>query len=151
MKESISIMGLIEIASGNSVWRGMDYYENKKVASWQEIGEGKYSGKVSGSGGKMYDVEIDKMHPRKSKCNCPFADGRRVVCKHMIALLFTAEPKQAEDFMKKVEAYEAEEERREQEYYETMKEYVYSLSKEDLRRLYLDALFELEEYRRNRW
>ncbi len=24
-------MGLIEIASGNSVWRGMDYYENKKV------------------------------------------------------------------------------------------------------------------------
>lgn len=24
-------MGLIEIASGNSVWRGMDYYENHKV------------------------------------------------------------------------------------------------------------------------
>ena len=24
-------MGLVEIASGNSVWRGMDYYENKKV------------------------------------------------------------------------------------------------------------------------
>ena len=26
-------MGLIEIASGNSVWRGMDYYENHKVVS----------------------------------------------------------------------------------------------------------------------
>lgn len=25
-------MGLIEIASGNSVWRGMDYYNNKKVS-----------------------------------------------------------------------------------------------------------------------
>ena len=24
-------MGLIELASGNSVWRGMDYYKNKKV------------------------------------------------------------------------------------------------------------------------
>ena len=23
-------MGLIEVASANSVWRGMDYYENKK-------------------------------------------------------------------------------------------------------------------------
>lgn len=34
-------------------------------------------------------------HPRKSKCNCPHADGRRVICKHMIALLFTASPEAA--------------------------------------------------------
>ncbi len=27
---------------------------------------------------------------RKSKCNCPHADGRRVICKHMIALLLQA-------------------------------------------------------------
>ena len=27
-------MGLIEVASGNSVWRGMDYYNDKKVDSW---------------------------------------------------------------------------------------------------------------------
>ena len=33
-------------------------------------------------------------HPRKSKCN-PHADGRRVICKHMIALLFTASPEAA--------------------------------------------------------
>ncbi len=25
-------MGLIEMASGNSVWRGMDYYENKRLS-----------------------------------------------------------------------------------------------------------------------
>ena len=31
-------MGLIEIASGNSVWRGMDYYENHKVVSWNKSG-----------------------------------------------------------------------------------------------------------------
>ena len=30
-------MGLIEIASGDSVWRGMDYYENHKVVSWSCI------------------------------------------------------------------------------------------------------------------
>mgnify|MGYP002644725577 CR=1 FL=1 len=47
------------------------------------------------SGNNKYVVHIDKMHPRKSKCNCPFADGRRVVCKHMIALYFTAEPQAA--------------------------------------------------------
>ena len=30
-------MGLIETASGNSVWRGMDYYENKKVVSFKKL------------------------------------------------------------------------------------------------------------------
>ena len=79
-------MGLIEVASGNSVWRGMDYYKNKRVKSWQDAGEGIYDGIVSGSGDNEYVVHIDKNHPRKSTCNCPFADGRRVVCKHMIAL-----------------------------------------------------------------
>ena len=31
-------MGLIEVASGESVWPGMDYYEEKKVLSWEEAG-----------------------------------------------------------------------------------------------------------------
>lgn len=143
-------MGLIELASGNSVWRGLDYYERKKIVSWEKTGEHTYSGKVSGSNGETYDVLIDKEHPRKSKCNCPFADGRRVICKHMIGLLFTVEPKQATDFLKAVEEYEAEEELREQQHYEDLKEYVYSLSKAELQQLYLDALIELEYMRDER-
>ena len=87
-------------------------------------------------------MEIDKSHPKKSKCNCPFAEGRQVVCKHMIALLFTAEPKEAEDFIREVEEYEAEEELREQQRYEELRSYVYSLSKEELRRRYLDVLLQ---------
>lgn len=140
-------MGLIEIASGNSVWRGLDYYERKKIVSWEQTGEASYKGRVSGSNGKVYDVEIDKAHPRKSKCSCPFADGRRVVCKHMIGLFFTTEPKQAEDFLRKAEEYEAEEELREQQHYEDLRRYVNSLTKEELRALYLDALIQLEEER----
>lgn len=101
-------MGLIEMASGNSVWRGMDYYKNKKVIAWEKSGTDTYDGKVSGSGNNKYLVHIDKAHPRKSTCNCPFAEGRRVVCKHMIALYFTAEPQAAKDFLKKVEQWEAE-------------------------------------------
>lgn len=96
-------MGLIEVASGNSVWRGMDYYNDKKVKSWKNAGDGIYEGIVSGSGDNIYVVHIDKNHPRKSICNCPFANGRRVVCKHMIALYFTAEPKAAVDFTNEVE------------------------------------------------
>ena len=82
--------------------------------------------------------------PQSSKCNCPFAEGRKVICKHLIALLFKAEPKLAEDFIREVEEYEAEEELREQQRYEELRRYVYSLSKAELQRLYLDALVQQE-------
>ena len=143
-------MGLIEIASNNPVWRGMDYYNNKKVVSWKTLKKGVYEGMVSGSGGNMYAVHIDTEHPRKSFCNCPFADGRRVVCKHMIALYFTAEPKVAKDFLKKVEKWEAEEEEREHQHYEDLRKYVNSLSKTELQERLFDAMVQLEE-RRNYW
>ena len=141
-------MGLIELASGNSVWRGMDYYNSKKVKSVEKTGPSTYDGTVQGE--QLYHVHIDKEHPRKSTCTCPFAEGRRVICKHMIALYFTAEPKAAEDFLKQVEECEKEEEEEEQRHYEDLKKYVYSLSKDELRRLYLNALIE-EEERRNRY
>ncbi|MBR6020196.1 MAG: SWIM zinc finger family protein [Lachnospiraceae bacterium] len=143
-------MGLIEAASGNSVWKGVDYCDEKKVVSWKKVGESEYSGVVSGSNKKLYDVHIDKAHPRKSTCNCPFAEGRRVVCKHMIALYFTAEPQAKDDFLKEVEKWEAEEEQREQEHYEDLEKYVKSLSKAELQTQLLDALIQLEE-RRNWW
>lgn len=40
-------MGLIELASGKSVWRGMDYYNEKKVISWEKTGDFTYDGKRS--------------------------------------------------------------------------------------------------------
>lgn len=137
-------MGLIEVASGNSVWRGMDYYNDKKVKSWKNAGDGIYEGVVSGSDDTTYMVRINKKHPKKSTCNCPFADGRRVVCKHMIALYFTAEPQAAADFTKEVEKWEAEEELREQEHYEDLKRYVKSLTKVELQEQLLNALVQLE-------
>lgn len=59
-------MGIIETASGNSVWRGMDYYENKKVVSWKKLNDGIYEGVVSGSEGNTYNVHVETMHLRKS-------------------------------------------------------------------------------------
>ena len=52
-------MGLIELASGNSVWRGMDYYEAKRVMTWVKSGQYIYDGIVSGNEGKVYHVHID--------------------------------------------------------------------------------------------
>lgn len=142
-------MGLIEIASGNSVWRGMDYYNNKKVASVEKTSTTTYDGTVKGT--ELYNVHVDLEHPRKSTCTCPFADGRRVICKHMIALYFTAEPKAAEDFLKQVEEWKKEEEEEEQRHYDELRDYVNSLSKAELQQLYYDALIELEDRRRNYW
>ena len=39
-------MGLIELASANSVWRGIDYYEKKKAASWKRSGDASYDRQV---------------------------------------------------------------------------------------------------------
>lgn len=144
-------MGLIETASGNSVWRGMDYYNDKKVISWVKSGETTYDGIVSGSGDNRYQVHIDKAHARKSTCNCPFAEERRVVCKHMIALYFTAEPKAVKNFLKQAEEWEREEEERQQEEYEQLVHYVNKLSKAELQQQLLDALQELNDIRNRYW
>ena len=144
-------MSLIGVASADSVWRGMVYYEDKMVASWNEAADGTYDGVVEGSNGNSYVVHVDKIHPRKSTCTCPFAEGRRVVCKHMIALYFTAEPKVAEDFKKQVENWEREEEERAKKHYDDLRKYVNSLKKRELQIQLYDALVELEEIKNCRW
>ena len=68
-------MGLLECASGVSVWRGYDYYKEKKVVAIEEIEANIFSAKVSGNSSQPYSVELHIDHPRKSKCNCPHADG----------------------------------------------------------------------------
>ena len=62
-------MGLIEIASGNSVWRGMDYYENHKVVSWNKSGNSTYEGVVSDIK-KIAEIEKE-MHKK-----CPSCEGQ---------------------------------------------------------------------------
>ena len=44
------------------------------------------NGKVRGSNDAVYDVTTDTVHSKKSVCNCPFVEGRRVIRKHMVAL-----------------------------------------------------------------
>ncbi len=144
-------MGLIDIASGNSIWRGIDYYKEKKVVSWQNLANDCYEGTVQGSNGSYYSVHVDKIHPKRSTCNCAFANGRRVICKHMIALYFTAEPKAVEEFLRKVEEYEKEEQQREQERKAARVSYIKSLSKAELQQKLLEALEELEELKDNYW
>lgn len=108
-------MGLIDIASGNSTWRGLDYYKENKVSEYKEVSQSEYEGIVIGSNNKSYNVFMDIEHPRKSKCNCPHAKDKRIICKHIVALYFTVFPDEVDKFLKEVEESQKENEEYEEE------------------------------------
>lgn len=133
-------MGFISSASGASMWRGYEYYKYKKVSSCSATSRNEFEGIVLG--GKRYQVKIDVEHPRKSSCNCAFADGRRVICKHMVALYFTAFPQEAAAYYKQVLEWEKEDEERQEQTKRDVIEFVSNMSKEDLQRELLTILFD---------
>jgi len=139
-------MGLIDMASGNSTWRGLDYYKENKVNNFKQLSESEYQCIINGSNNNQYDVFINIMHPRKSECNCPHAKDRRVICKHMIALYFTAFPEEVNIFIKAVEEAEREYEEYEEELEEKMIKYVNSMSKSELQQTVFELLYDSPEW-----
>lgn len=133
-------MGLIDLASSNSLWRGVDYYQSKNVKKIKKISDDEYNSIVSGT--EEYNVHIDINHPRKSTCTCPFAAGRRVICKHMVATFFTIYPEEAEKIIKEEQEYEEVEERLFEEHLEEVKEYVNGLTDDEVRAALIDKLMD---------
>lgn len=133
-------MGLMNMASGASLWRGYEYYQDKKVQAIEPINESQFHGSVAGSQTQPYDVLIDIEHPRKSHCNCPLADGRRIICKHMIALYFTVFPQEAENYYKEVVAYEEEQEQLAEERQDRLVQCIQKMSKEELQNALIQLL-----------
>ncbi len=144
-------MGLIECASAASVWRGYDYFKNKKVVNFEELGESIYTATVSGSSSEPYSVEFHIDHPRKSKCNCPHADGKRIICKHIVAAYFTVLPKEAERFYAEAMAYQEEEEKCQEELNDKVIEYVGKMKKAELCQALLELLFDGPEWQYDRF
>ena len=141
-------MHFINLGSYNSQFRGLDYFEEKKVIEYEKVNSNQYKSKVKGSYGSVYDVMIDVDHPRRSTCNCEHANGRRVVCKHMIATYFTVFPFKVQEFHDDLERmnheYEEEMQRRRDEREKQVKEYVNSLSAKEVRKELIRLL--MEEY-----
>lgn len=133
------------MASGTSAWRGYEYYESRKVESYAKVSDTEYSGTVKGSEDKVYNVYIDIAHPRKSRCNCPFADGRRVICKHQVALYFTIFPKEADRYNRELEEQEAEQEACEAEERKQTEACVNKMTKAELRAELLSILESYDE------
>lgn len=137
-------MSIISRASNASCWRGYEYYLQKHVESLEKVSENVYICKVKGSNNNVYDVKIDTEKTTQSRCNCPHAEGRNVICKHMVASFFTAFPDETNKYIKETEEYEAEEEQRREDRLSELKEYVYSLSKTELRTMLLNYMAENE-------
>ena len=123
-------MGIISLASGNSCWRGLDYYKNKKVAKLNKINENEYSSIVNGT--NNYNVHLDIEHPKKSTCNCPLANGKRIICKHIVATYFTAFPKEANNFEEEQNRLQEEYEKEQEEEYDKAIKCLNRMSKQEL-------------------
>ena len=133
---------LVELASNNSFWRGYNYYESKRVKDFKIIDRNTITGVVRGSQIKDYDVTLDLSRPRKSQCSCPFSSEHpNAVCKHMVAVYFTAFPDEAKRIMQEIED---EEERERKELVDSITEYVNSLSVKEVRQQLINRMIEEE-------
>lgn len=93
-------MGILNQARASVIQRGYEYYKDKKVINFRKESDTVFYGSVKGT--TTYDVKIDINHTVKNTyCNCPFAKDNRKICKHMVALYFTAFPNEAEQYIEK--------------------------------------------------
>ena len=145
-------MGLIDLASNKSMWRGLDYYQNDNVLETHNIGDLQYAAKVRNDAGAIYDVVVNLDKVRNSQCSCPIKkDKPKAICKHIVAAYFAIFPKEADDLQRAYEEWEAGAEEREAQHLKELEEYVNSLSIEDLRSMVLDHILEKERYGNYYW
>lgn len=138
-------MGVISVASSVSVWRGYEYYKSKKVKNFKQISDCEYEGQVEGSNG-LYNVFLDINHVRKSTCDCPHANGKRIICKHIVALYFEIFPEEAVNYLELLEENEREAEEYERKLERKLHKYINSLSKDELREALLEVLYDSPEW-----
>lgn len=139
-------MSLLSLASGASAYRGYEYFKYGKVLRCTETAQQQYEGVVAGQNGASYEVLIDPAHPRKSHCSCPHAAGRRIICKHMIALFFAAHPEEAESYHAELVAWQEEEERRYEKEQQELLRTVNKMKKAELQEELLRLLEEGPEW-----
>ena len=133
-------MGIISLASGSSCWSGLNYYKEKRVVELNKINEDEYSSIVKGS--NNYNVHLDIEHPRKSSCNCPLANGKRIICKHIVATYFTAFPNEAVSFEEEQNRLQEEYEKEQEGEYDKAIKYLNRMSKQDL----IEELIQVFDY-----
>ena len=105
-----------------------------------KINENEYSSIVKGT--NNYNVHLDIEHPRKSSCNCPLANGKRIICKHIVATYFTAFPNEAVSFEEEQNRLQEEYEKEQEEEYERAIKYLNRMSRQEL----IEELIQVFDY-----
>ena len=105
-----------------------------------KINENEYSSIVKGT--NNYNVHLDIEHPRKSSCNCPLANGKRIICKHIVATYFTAFPNEAVSFEEEQNRLQEEYEKEQEEEYDKAIKYLNKMSKQEL----IEELIQVFDY-----
>ena len=138
-------MSLLTTASGKSVYRGYEYFLANKVLSCNQIDDFEYEGTVKGTVQNPYSVHLNLKKPKTSTCDCPFANGRKI-CKHMVAVFFTAFPDEARKYKAELDTYYEEQERYEEEIDDMLQNYIKKLSKTELQEALLQVLYDGPEW-----
>ncbi|MBS7020904.1 MAG: SWIM zinc finger family protein [Firmicutes bacterium] len=137
-------MELYRSARLQSQFRAYDYFKEKRVLSFQKVEGSIYHGKVKGNN-KIYDVTIDIEHPKKSShCNCPHAEGTKIICKHMVTLYFEIFPEKAKQFLEEIDEHNRAVEEYEQELEIKMRKHIKSMSKKELEEALLECLLQVD-------
>ena len=138
-------MSLLTTASGKSVYRGYEYFLENKVLSCNQIDDFEYEGAVKGTAQNPYSVHLNLKKPKTSTCDCPFANGLKI-CKHMVAVFFTAFPDEARKYKAELDDYYEEQEKYEEEFDDMLQNYIKKLSKAELQEALLQVLYDGPEW-----
>ena len=140
-------MGMLDVCSHNSYWRGLDYFESKRVKTLKQINQNEYEAEVEGT--EVYFVHLDTNHPKKSTCTCPYAAGKSTICKHKVAVYFSVFPEEAQEAIDERKRYYDDLKEREKEYDKKIeeitklyKELVDNLPEEEVRRRLVNYMVE---------
>lgn len=138
-------MSILTTASGKSVYRGYEYFLENKVLSCNQLNDSEYEGTVKGTAQNPYSVHLNLKKPKTSTCDCPFANGLKI-CKHMVAVFFTAFPDEAIKYKAELDAYYEEQEKYEEELDDMLQNYIKKLSKSELQEALLQVLYDGPEW-----
>ena len=119
---------------------GLDYYKNKRIKNLKRISDYEFTSTAIGT--NNYDIYLDVSHPKKSTCTCPLANGKRIICKHIVATFFTAFPDEAKNFESEQERLQKEYEDYQEKLYNKTQKYISSMTKKEL----VDELTYLLDY-----
>ena len=123
-------MGIISSASGSSCWKGLEYYKNNKIKNINKVSDTEYTSTAFGT--KEYSVYLNLKNPRKSTCNCPLANGKRIICKHIVATYFSVATGSAKEFEDEQNRLQEEYEEYQENEYKNAIKFINKMSKKEL-------------------